>query len=64
MNFSEAVEHEYPEISYKEEFKNIYEGMKGSNLNIRYMNKLATEENLIDVFKYQAKGLHFSGHGF
>ncbi len=50
-------------ISFKEEFDEIYEGIKSIGCNFRYMYKMATEAHLVECLSARPLGLHFSGHG-
>lgn len=50
-------------ISFKEEIDEIYEGLKSTKYNFRYMYKMATEAHLVECLSARPLGLHFSGHG-
>ncbi|CDW73918.1 sh2 domain containing protein [Stylonychia lemnae] len=51
------------DINFKEEFRQIMQGLEVERLQIKYRYQLATVQNLIDCLRQRTIGLHFSGHG-
>ena len=49
-------------ISFKEEFDEILEGLKGTKF--KYKQAMADETNLRECLNLNPVGIHFSGHGF